>query len=197
MRVSLKVLHSRATFATVRLLAAVLLGWPSSALTSEKAPLTSYQVKAVFLFNFAKFVQWPEAAFSNASAPFVIGVLGKNPFGSALEETLRDQKTGSRAIALRRLGSPDECSQCHVMFISSGEEILLSNALRAAAGAPILTVTETGNFPANAGIINFAVVEGKVRFDINEAAAQSVSLKIDTRLLKLARVVETQRSLPE
>src|SRR5216110_957205 len=107
-------------------LALLLIG---GGLLGAAAPVSEYQLKAVFLFNFAQFVEWPPAAFAGDTSPIVIGVLGEDPFGAYLDETVRGEKVGNRPIQVQRYRRADEITTCHVLFISRSEESQLGQTL--------------------------------------------------------------------
>jgi len=153
-------------------------GLPVNPLAKEVS--LEYQVKAVYLFNFAKFVEWPADA---QSGPLMICVAGQNPFGDVLDETLRGETVNSRPLAARVISGPEP--GCHVIFVPRGAAT--TAFLRAARGAPTLTVGETPDFLAQGGIINFILEGGKVRFQIDAKAAERAELRISSHLLRLAR----------
>lgn len=173
------------------LLALVLLinlstGLPCQA---QDTPPTEYQIKAAFLFNFAKFVDWPPAAFSEPSSPVVIGVLGKNVFGDALDKTLQNMRSKSinnHPVLLKMFHSVAEVTNCHVLFISTSEKGRLAKTLAALQGMNILTVSEMDDFISAGGMINFVIQDDKVHFEINNAAAEKAGLKISSKLLSLS-----------
>jgi hypothetical protein len=148
-----------------------------------------YQVKTGFLYNFVKFVDWPPAA---QSGPLTICVAGRNPLGSALEDTVRDETVGGRPIVTRIILEPE--AGCHVMFIPEGAAA--SAYLRSTRNEPTLTVGETPSFIAAGGIIRFFIDHGKVRFEINARAAERVGLRISSRLLQVARVQNAPGEIP-
>jgi YfiR/HmsC-like len=145
-----------------------------------------YQVKAAYLFNFAKFIEWPPAA---QSGPLTICVAGQNPFGDVLEETLRGEMVNGRPLAMRVIAGPEP--SCHVVFVPQGAGT--TAYLRAAQGSPILTVGETADFLSEGGIIRFVLEAGKVRFQIDSKAAERAELRISSHLLRLARTTPEQR----
>ena len=144
-----------------------------------------YQVKAVYLFNFARFVEWPPEA---QSGPLTICVAGQNPFGAVLDETLRGESVNNRPLTARVIPGPEP--GCHVIFVPQGAPT--TAYLRAARGGPTLTVGETPDFLAQGGIINFILEGGKVRFQIDAKAAERADLRISSHLLRLARGQETR-----
>jgi hypothetical protein len=145
-----------------------------------------YQVKAAFLYNFVRFVEWPADAFSDSSAPVVIGVVGDDPFGSKIDQMINGKTANGRPLVLKRFTNIKALTFCHILFICSSEKNNLRQAL-AAAGAGVLTVGETERFTQMGGIINFTIVDSKVRFAINQVAAERAGLKISAKLLNLSR----------
>ena len=142
-----------------------------------------YRVKAAYLFNFTKFVEWPDVTLQNASA-FSICTAGINPFGRTLSTILDDENAAMLPLA-SRVVSADEAASCHVLFVPRG--VAAGPYLRAVASSPVLTVGESPEFLAQGGAINFVIEDGRVRFVINQAAAERVRLRISSRLLQLGR----------
>jgi hypothetical protein len=153
---------------------------------AQESPPTEYQLKAAFLLNFAKFVEWPPAAFAKATSPIVLGVLGENPFGNVLEQTIRGKTINNRPLVSRVFSSSAEATNCHILFISASEKARLPEILATLRTASMLTVGETDRFTESGGMINFVRQGNKTRFQINEAAAKNVGLKISSKLLSLA-----------
>jgi len=153
---------------------------------TQDAPPTEYQIKAAFLFNFARFVQWPPKAFAGATSPMIVGVLGENPFHDDLELTLRDKTVDDHPLVVKKLDSPTEATNCHILFISTSEKARLPKIINGLKGASVLTVGETDQFTENGGMINFVLQGSKIRFQINNDAAASAGLKISSKLLALA-----------
>ncbi len=148
-----------------------------------------YAIKAAYLFNFGRYVQWPQEAVYGRDAPLVIGVLGKNPFGGLLDQ-ISQKKLEGRPIAVLRLSSMAEYKPCHILFVAASATAEdKSKALKLAQYAPILLVGEEAGFAEQGGTINFVVEENKVRFQINPDAAKRSQLKISSKLLGLARIV--------
>lgn len=148
---------------------------------------TEYQIKAAFIYNFARFVEWPAEAFASTNSPMVIGVLGKNVFEDSLERTIDGKAIKGHPLQFKAFNSPEEATNCHVLFISTSEKNRLPKILARLQGTSILTVTEnTDTFTANGGMINLVIVEDKVRFQINNDAAKKSGLIISSKLLSLA-----------
>jgi hypothetical protein len=149
------------------------------ALTAQAVPL-EYRVKAGYLFNFAKFVEWPANA---PPGPITVCVAGRNVFGEVLDEIIRGETINGRPLTARVVLEPD--SGCHVLFVPRGAAA--AAYLRAARGAPVLTVGEADDFIAAGGIVNFILDGGNVRFEIDPEKADAARLRISSRLLRLAR----------
>lgn len=146
-------------------------------------------MKAAFLFNFTKFVEWPEASFADAGHPIVIAVLGRNPFGDDLAKLVKDRTVDGRRIQIRMVATPEEArppGALHVLFVPAGEEPRFAEFLNTPSRRGVLTVGESDRFSALGGIIDFVVVESRVRFEINRAAAEAAGLKLRAQLQKLA-----------
>lgn len=151
-------------------------------------PALEYQVKAAFLLNFTKFIEWPPVAFSDAAAPFVICVLGKDPFGRALDQVAEGEKVAGRQLAIRRINAPPTPQACQLIFIGGAEKD--RPAVPSGLGAGVLTVGEGESFVHDGGIIAFVIDNRRVRFDINQPAAEHALLKLSSKLLGVARSVE-------
>ncbi|MBI5641705.1 MAG: YfiR family protein [Nitrospirae bacterium] len=150
-----------------------------------------YQVKAAFLCNFAKFVEWPSELSSEADH-LDICILGDDPFGAAFEQ-IQARGVSGRKPVVRRLKSTEHFRGCHILFISSSEERRIGRVVEALKGLNILTVGDTQGFAERGISINFILEEKKVRFEINIEAARRSGLKISSRLLKLAATVYGQQ----
>lgn len=173
-----------------RWLAAALCGWfllaGLSTCRAQDSGSREYQIKAAFLYNFAKFVRWPAQSFTNAQSPLVIGVFGNNPFGSELQAIAKNHTIYGRRIVIKPVATVVEAATVHLLFFSAAEDGHLTETLAALKDAPVLTVGESDKFIAVGGMINFVRQGDKVRFEINNAAVARHGLKISAQLLKLA-----------
>jgi YfiR/HmsC-like len=172
----------------------LLLIFPGSAgslLAAEPVAAQSLgsQVKAVFLFNFTQFVEWPLQSFAGPQAPLVIGVLGEDPFGTYLDDALTGELARGRPIALERYRSVEQVGPCHVLFVSHSEAPRLEPILAQLNGRGVLTVSDLEGFATRGGIIQFTTVQGKIRLIINLAAARRAGLTISSNLLRPAQIV--------
>jgi len=154
---------------------------------------SEYQVKAVFLFHFTQFVQWPRTAFDDPGAPVIIAVLGEDPFGSFLDEVVRDENVDGRPIVVRRYGRPGEVGPAHILFIATSENERLEQALALFQGRSILTVGEGEGFAARGVMIRFRTLENRVRLRINVGALRSAGLNVSSKLLRSAEIVTSER----
>jgi hypothetical protein len=161
---------------------------PTIALAQTPAA-TEYEIKAAFLYNFAKFVQWPPAAFADPGGPLVIGVLGDDPFGSDLDRIIEGKTANDRPLVIKRSKRLEDLRACHILFVSASESGHLAAMLNSLRTASVLTVGETDQFIPLGGVINFIDRENKVHFVINVEAAQRAGLKISSKLLKVADLV--------
>lgn len=152
-------------------------------------PPTEYQVKAAFLYNFAKFTDWPAPAFDDASEALVIGVLGADPFGPALDAAVHGKVIHSRIVRVRRIERAGDAAGCHLLYIAPSAAVDLPVLLPALAGEHIMTVGESSDFTAQGGIVRLYMEDDRVRFEVNVGAAEQARLAISSKLLALARVV--------
>ena len=152
----------------------------------DDAQLTESKLKAAFLFNFAKFVEWPPTAFAATNSPITIGILGENPFGGDLEAIIRDKTINNRTIVIKPMLSITEATNCQMLFISASVKSRIPEMISGLGAATILTVGDTDRFTERGGMINFVKEGNKIRFEINDVAAKRAGLKISSKLLSLA-----------
>jgi len=183
----------RPILAAVLVAALALLGSMPLAQAQAEEP-TEHQIKAAFLYNFAKFVEWPPEAFAGAHAPIVLGIVGEDPFGSALDGMVAGKAVNGRALVVKRLTLGPELRFCHILFISSSEKKHLGRILELLKGSSVLTVGEMSRFVQSGGAVNFVLDENRVRFEVNVDAATRARLKVSAKLLALARSVIDDRS---
>lgn len=159
-----------------------------------QSPSREYQLKAVFLYNFAQFTEWPTNAFADAKAPLVIGVLGKNSFGKLLEATVTGEKVNGRNLVVRPYSRVEDINECHLLFISQSEADRIKQILASLKGRSILTVGESENFAVNGGVIRFLTENNKIRLRINTEAAKQAKLTLSSKLLRLAEIIPAERN---
>ncbi|MFL5403964.1 MAG: YfiR family protein [Gemmatimonadales bacterium] len=147
------------------------------------------EVQAVFLFNFAQFVDWPVEAFPDPQSPLVIGILGQDPFGTFLDRTVQGETVRGRPFKVSRYRRVEEVKDCHILFISRSETKRLDPILAALKDRPILTVSNGDDFARPGGIIRFLLNQSKIRLSIDLEAAQAARLTFSSKLLRSAEIV--------
>jgi len=162
-------------------------GWTSH---SAEQSLPEYQVKAAWLLNFARFIDWPTGRFNSLDAPIVIGVVGADPFGRNLELTFKDKNVKGRAFLLQRLSTDQDLAACHIIFVSASERRKQRELCEKLKAAGVLTVGDNEEFLAHGGMINFVAKDASIRFNVNLEAAQAAGLKLSSQLLKVAVTVK-------
>ena len=156
-------------------------------LSAQLPPSREYQVKAVFLFNFSQFVEWPDKAFSSDKAPLVIGVLGDDPFGHYLDDIVSGEKVNGHPLIIQRYHNIQEASTCHILFINKGE--MDKTDITNLKGNNVLTVSDDPSFIQKGGMIRFFTSNNKIQFQINPEVAKAGGLTISSKLLRLAEIV--------
>jgi hypothetical protein len=165
----------------------------SCSVAAELSHSSEYELKAAFLFNFIKFTEWPRAELGKADDPIVIGIVGTDPFGPALDKTIQGEKVHDRAILVRRFPRMDAAAtNSHVLFISASEATNLSAILKLLGGEAVLTVSDMDSFAERGGIINLKKESNKIVFEINLDAAKRAGLTMNAQLLKLAKIVKAR-----
>ena len=163
------------------------------AVSCAQSQADEYRLKAAFLFHFAQFVDWPSDPSGIAGTPFVICVIGEDPFHGDLEQSVKGKLIATRAVQVRHIKQIQDVQGCHVVFVGKDESNIPAR-ISALRHAPVLTVGESDSFLEQGGIIRMFVEDRKIRFDINQRAAETANLKISSRLLLLAKaVVGTER----
>lgn len=175
--------HAAWLFALLTLVAAL-----GSAVAAERA--AEHRVKAAYLYKFAGYIEWPDAAFAHASSPFVIGVLGADELAEELARITRGRSFGQRSIVVRRLQPGDALDGMHVLYVGYTDPQHAAGVLSALRGKPVLTVTAAEELGNSGSVINFVVVDNRIRFDVSLAPAEQHQLKISSLLLAVARRVD-------
>jgi len=173
----------------------VSLSWAPGALAQDRDSSNSseYLIKAGFIFNFAKFVEWPQTTFAQPDSPIVIGILGTDPFGAIIDQIVQDKKIGGRGFVVKRLkwgADPKDLKECKILFVGASERMHIDELVQIVRGLPILTVGETPGFAERGGVIRLVLEDNKVRFEVNVDAAHQAGLTISSRLLTLARIIQ-------
>lgn len=168
---------------------AVLGSGPTSAFGAETPALKEYELKAAFLYNFTKFVEWPSRSFPDANAPFVVVVAGNSPCAVELEKIAKERKINGRHMLVKRATTFEAAHDAQALFISASEDSRAKDWLSAVRGRSVLTIGESDSFCRQGGIINFVLEGQKIRFEINMEQAETAGLKVSAQLQKLARTV--------
>jgi hypothetical protein len=155
----------------------------------EQAALSEYEVKAGFLVNFTKFVEWPPDAFARPDAPLILCLASDDPFGPAIDNLVKGRAIDGRAVLVRRLSRTDQAGTCHLLFVPASEPKHIDQILLAVANKSVLTVGEAADFLHGGGAIRLLVENSRVRFEVNLGAAEAAGLKLSSRLLSLATAV--------
>lgn len=164
------------------------LAWPGGplrAMTSDR----EHTLKAGFLVNFSQFTTWPRHAFASVDSPFVIGVIGPDPFGAALDAVFEGVRVGGRRVEVRRLLTGDEIHQCHLLFVGAMQAREQKRMIDLAGSSPVLTVGEGTVFLDAGGMVAFRIDNNRVRFDVNTVVTKRAGLALSSEMLQFARVV--------
>jgi len=159
-------------------------------LSAQAPAFDEYQVKAAFLYNFAKFVEWPPGTFMKPIDPIAICIIGQNPFGSTLEDMVQGKKIGDRSFVVRRLPDTQQAKGCEILFIGASEWKRARALLYVLKAAPILTVGETDDFTSFGGVVAFQLEGPRVRIQIDLGSAERAKLRISSKLLNLAEIAK-------
>jgi len=151
---------------------------------AQPAHPSEYDVKAVYLFNFAKFTQWPSAAASLDSFP--ICIMGENPFRGTLQSLVAGEQLNGQKVLVRHVSTVHEAEQCRVLFIGASESYRYKLVIGSLASTPVLTVSDVPDFSADGGMIQLLLQGDRVKFEVNLAAAQKAHLSLSSQLLKVA-----------
>lgn len=176
-----------ATFGTIALL--FYFSAAQQPIRAQSQTAGEYEIKAAFLYNFAKFIDWPESSFADPGAPFAICVLGGDPFGRTLDDALQGRKVGRHPVTLARLQDAVQARRCQIVFVSSSESRRLPEIEDQLRGASVLLVGEFPGFAGAGGTLQFTIEDNRVRFLINTDAAQRAGLRLSSKLLSVATVV--------
>jgi hypothetical protein len=183
---------ARAYLAMILAIGAVTALLPvSTSGSAELSRSSEYELKAAFLYNFVKFTEWPAEEMANKSEPFVIGVLGKDPFGAALDKVIEGESFHQKPIVVRRFSRLDQsAANSHVLFVSASEETHLPAIIKLLEGQAVLTVSEIENFANRGGVIKLTKESNRIVFEINVDSVKRAGLVMNAQLLRLARIVK-------
>ena len=188
--------YASARFAQLVMVCMTFGGVCGESLYAQEAidPRLEYNVKAVSLYAFGRYVTWPDAAYSSANSPFVIGTFGGNPFGDALDRIAKQKTVNGRPIEIRQISRPEDCTQCHILFVTrSVSSETEAQLFERAAGKPVLLVGETPGFATRGGVINFYHSGSNVRFELNPDAGLENKLSLNAKLLTLGTRAATHK----
>lgn len=166
----------------------LVLMLPASVVRADEPPSLEYQVKAAFVIKFGSFVEWPSERHASRE-PFVIGILGKDPFGKAFDEAVKLERINGRPISVKRSDEAKDLLGCQIVFIHSDESGRVGSQMQSLSASGILTIGESPDFARHLGVVGFIKEKGKVRFEINTALAERSGLKISSKLLQVGKIV--------
>jgi hypothetical protein len=175
-------------YARVCLLLAVL-GWSGPLHSAEIGRSREFHVKAVFLYNFAQFVGWPDEAFETPDSPLVIGILGLDPFGETLDAMVRGEKVNGHPLVVKRYRRIRDIDRCHILFISGSEGPRTEQVAEALRGKSVLSVCDWEGLARRGAMVRFVMERNRVRLQINLESAKAAGLNISSKLLRSAETV--------
>ncbi len=156
--------------------------------SGQSKTASEYQVKAVFLYNFTQFVDWPSSSFSGPEDPFVIGIVGDDPFSSYLDETIAGEKVGTHPLVIKRFSDARDISRCHMLYVNSEDPEWVRRVLTSVSHRNILTVSDLPDFNRLGGIIRFFTEDKRIRLQINLEKSKDAQLNISSKLLSVAKI---------
>jgi hypothetical protein len=179
--------HSPWSWLMAAAMAVILITAPG--LRAQNSKPTDFQVKAAYLYNFGRFVQWPANSAAANSNSFTICILGQDPFGPILDATLAGQTIANKSVVARHISSSQESANCQILFLSSSEDSRLNKIIESLDKAAVLTVSDMPQFSQRGGMIQFVLEGNRVRFEVNLTASQNAGLALSSELLKVATAV--------
>jgi hypothetical protein len=186
----------RALRHTERAVIVVLLSVLSPTRSAVAQSATGDQVKAAYLFNFAKFIEWPAEGFDKADAAMNFCTLGRSPVVDELDSSVRGKSISGHIVTVKHLHGPEEIKGCHLVFLAASAGKQGRKLVLAAKGSPILLVAESPGFARAGGTIDFIMEDSRLIFEVNITAAENAHLKISSKLLALARIVSSDDERP-
>jgi len=187
--------RGKRTMPRIPLFAAFLwaLGTSGAFADQESEGIPEYVVKAGFIYNFTKYVDWPADAYEKPDSPVIIGTVDTNPFGEELEKALRNKTVKGRGFVIRHFSGPNDIQQCHLLFIPRSEKERLALILMKLESWPVLTVGEDENVAKSGGCVTILIEKEKPRLEVNPGAAEKARLALSSKLLKIATIVRVGR----
>jgi hypothetical protein len=177
----------KAIFNLLLAVTVILLTAGALPLHAQQKSAAEYQVKAVFLYNFTQFVDWPPGSFTSPDDPFIIGIVGDDPFGNYLDEAIANEKIGTHPIQVRRFNGLKGIGACHMLYINSDDPDWVERVLNSIEGKNILTVSDAPAFNKMGGMIRFFKEDNKIRLQINISRSKEAQLSISSKLLSVAK----------
>jgi len=171
------------------LFAALACQFAASGRAEDPPKKLESHVKAAFIVKFASFIEWPAGACADTNAPFLIGILGTDPFGKDFDEALKTESIKGRRVEIRRASQVDKLADCQMVFVADSETGRLEAILRRLQRKPVLVISDTPGAAQRGSMINFFKENGKVRFEFNVAAAEYANLRLSAKLLQVGRIV--------
>lgn len=156
---------------------------------AQVVPSPEYQLKAVFLFNFTHFIEWPPIAFDSYNDPFYISIVGTDPFGSYLDQTVAGEMIGRHPIRIKRYSDIKDLQKSHIVFINARDMLMAANTLEDLNKQNILTVSDADHFAENGGIIGFFTENNRIKMQVNSNAAKYAQLIISSKLLRVCKIL--------
>jgi len=172
----------------LRALLALLLVVAFAPLGATPPSPNEYALKAVFLYNFCRFIDWPDSSFTSRDEPLVIGIVGPDPFGGLLDEAIAGETYHGRPIRLAHFAGPRQVRPCQLLFVSEANAGQVDQILAAVAGWNVVTVGETESFLDRGGMISLVAEQNRVRLRINSAALRTKQLNVSSKLLQVAEI---------
>ena len=185
-----RVLHRIPSFLPRLVAVAILWALSGVSILLAQNPPTEYEVKAAYLYQFGKFIEWPESSLVRTGNDFAICTIGKDPFGPVLDAMISGRSVQGKKAVAKRLAAVNDASTCNILFISTSEQSHVMEILRIVEGKGILTVADMSNFVSQGGMINFQMEQNRVRFEINMPAVERSNLKVSSQLLKVAKITK-------
>jgi hypothetical protein len=169
----------------------ILFSWNGVGFAAlSQAQVQEYEVKAMFLFYFSKFIDYPESILNPRTPALQICIFGEDPFESAIDIAVQGKEAHGHSIEIKRLNDINTAKGCHILFVSPSERNVLPQVFSYTRQYPILTVSDTEGFIESGGMIQFYIADNKVRFMIDLKKIQGVNLKVSSRLLQVAQVIK-------
>jgi uncharacterized protein DUF4154 len=171
----------------------LLIVYCACSFSAQPASTREYQIKAAFIFNFTQFVEWPPQCFPAEKSPAIIGILGTDPFGKYLEETVSGESINNHPLLIKHFNTVDEITNCHVLFIGMTDKNKIKPIIEKLKGKNVLTISEANGFPKLGGMIRIYTKSDKINIQINLEATKGEDLVVSSKLLKIAEIVKTDK----